>query len=68
MDDFIAYLDTSEVRRPGEELVARLQAKARLLGSGAVIIRDFHAGFARLPDRPSALPDRPSTGTGAAPT
>lgn len=35
--------------RPGEELVAQLQAKAKLLGSGAVIVRDFHAGFARLP-------------------
>ena len=34
--------------RPGEDLVAQLQAKAKLLGSGAVIVRDFHAGFARL--------------------
>jgi hypothetical protein len=45
--------------RPGEELVAQLQAKAKLLGSGAVIVRDFHAGFARLPPEWS-------TGTGAA--
>ncbi|MCP8999507.1 hypothetical protein NFC73_07150 [Pseudarthrobacter sp. RMG13] len=35
--------------RPTEELVARLQTKAKLLGSGSVIVRDFHAGFARLP-------------------
>lgn len=35
--------------RPTEELVARLQEKAKLLGSGSVIVRDYHAGFARLP-------------------
>lgn len=34
---------------PTEELVAQLQAKAKLLGSGSVIVRDYHAGFARLP-------------------
>lgn len=32
---------------PTEELVAQLQAKAKLLGSGSVIVRDFHAGFVR---------------------
>ena len=35
--------------RPTEELVARLQEKAKLLGTGSVIVRDCHAGFARLP-------------------
>ncbi|WP_235564692.1 hypothetical protein [Arthrobacter sp. Soil762] len=35
--------------RPTEELVVRLQEKAKLLGSGSVIVRDYHAGFARLP-------------------
>ncbi|UVJ39939.1 hypothetical protein [Arthrobacter sp. CJ23] len=35
--------------RVSEELVARLQAKAKLLGGGAVIVHDVHAGFARLP-------------------
>jgi hypothetical protein len=35
--------------RPTEELVAQLQTKAKLLGSGSVIVRDCHAGFARLP-------------------
>jgi hypothetical protein len=35
--------------RPTEELLARLQAKAKLLGSGSVVVRDCHAGFARLP-------------------
>jgi hypothetical protein len=45
--------------RPSEELVAQLRAKASLLGSGAVIVRDFHAGFARVA-RDS------STGPGAA--
>jgi hypothetical protein len=35
--------------RPTDELVAQLQAKARLLGDAAVIVRDLHAGFDRLP-------------------
>lgn len=35
--------------RPGEELLARLRAKAELLGGGAVIVHDDYAGFARLP-------------------
>jgi hypothetical protein len=36
--------------RPTEDLVAQLQAKARLLGDATVVVRDFHAGFDRLPD------------------
>jgi hypothetical protein len=40
--------------RPTEELVAELRAKAKLLGTGSVIIRDVHAGFARFTrDQPS---------------
>jgi hypothetical protein len=35
--------------RPTEELLAQLQVKAKLLGTGSVIVRDCHAGFARLP-------------------
>ena len=35
--------------RPTEELVAQLQAKARLLGDAVVIVRDLDAGFDRLP-------------------
>ncbi|GAB16239.1 hypothetical protein ARGLB_113_00960 [Arthrobacter globiformis NBRC 12137] len=35
--------------RPTEDLVSQLQAKARLLGDATVVIRDFHAGFDRLP-------------------
>ena len=35
--------------RPTEELVAQLQAKARLLGDATVVVRDLHAGFDRLP-------------------
>lgn len=43
-------LQTIEIfGRPGVALVARLQAKAELLGSGSVIVSDCHAGFARLP-------------------
>ena len=34
--------------RPTEDLVAQLRAKAQLLGSGTVIVRDVHAGFARF--------------------
>lgn len=33
---------------PGEELAARLRAKAEMLGTGLVRIHDFHAGFSRL--------------------
>ena len=35
--------------RPTDKLVAQLQAKAKLLGDAAVIVRDLHAGFDRLP-------------------
>lgn len=35
--------------RPSDELLAQLQAKARLLGDAIVIVRDLHAGFDRLP-------------------
>jgi hypothetical protein len=35
--------------RPTEELLAQLRVKAKLLGTGSVIVRDCHAGFARLP-------------------
>ena len=34
--------------RPSDDLLAQLQEKARLLGSGSVIVRDIHAGFARF--------------------
>lgn len=34
--------------RPSEELLARLRAKAQVLGGGAVIVHDVHAGFARF--------------------
>lgn len=43
-------LQTIEIfGRPGEAVVAQVQAKAELLGSGSVIVRDCQAGFARLP-------------------
>jgi len=34
--------------RPTEELLARLRAKAQLLGAGSVLVHDAHAGFARF--------------------
>ena len=34
--------------RPSDDLLAQLREKARLLGSGSVIVRDIHAGFARF--------------------
>lgn len=34
--------------RPTEELLARLRAKAQLLGTGSVLVHDVHAGFARF--------------------
>jgi hypothetical protein len=34
--------------RPGDELVGLFRAKAKLLGTGKVIVHDLHAGFARL--------------------
>ena len=34
--------------RPSEDLVAQLREKAQLLGTGSVIVRDVHAGFARF--------------------
>lgn len=33
---------------PSEELLARSKRKAEMLGSGTVIVRGLHAGFARL--------------------
>jgi hypothetical protein len=34
--------------RHSEDLVAQLREKAQLLGTGSVIVRDVHAGFARF--------------------
>ncbi|HEU4666290.1 MAG TPA: hypothetical protein VFS79_01400 [Arthrobacter sp.] len=34
--------------RPTEELLARLRAKAQLLGSGSVVVYEAHEGFARF--------------------
>ena len=42
--------------RPTEELLARLRAKAQLLGTGSVIVHELHAGFARLPALPPPQP------------
>jgi hypothetical protein len=42
--------------RPSEELVAQLREKAQLLGTGSVIVRDVHAGFARFTRGQPSLP------------
>jgi hypothetical protein len=42
--------------RPSEELVAQLREKAQLLGTGSVIVRDVHAGFARFTHGQPSLP------------
>ena len=34
---------------PGDAVLARLRAKAEMLGSGTVTVHRLHAGFARLP-------------------
>ena len=42
--------------RPSEDLVAQLREKAQLLGTGSVIVRDIHAGFARFTRGQPSLP------------
>jgi quinol monooxygenase YgiN len=34
--------------KPSDSLLERLRAKAAMLGSGTVVVHDFHAGFARF--------------------
>lgn len=46
---FIRMRSIEVFGRPTEELVAQLHAKAALLGDAAVIVRDLHTGFDRLP-------------------
>lgn len=42
-------METIEIfGKPTPEITAQLVAKAKLLGHGTVIVRDLHAGFARL--------------------
>jgi hypothetical protein len=44
----LIQLKTIEIfGRPSEDLLAQLRSKAQLLGTGTVIVRDVHAGFAR---------------------
>ncbi|MFC7847088.1 hypothetical protein ACFUTU_01280 [Arthrobacter sp. NPDC057388] len=46
---FIRMRSIEVFGRPTEELVAQLHSKAKLLGDATVTVRDFHAGFGRLP-------------------
>jgi hypothetical protein len=46
---FIRMRSIEVFGRPTEELVAQLRSKAKLLGDATVTVRDFHAGFGRLP-------------------
>jgi quinol monooxygenase YgiN len=48
---FADLLTMSSIRvygRPSEKTVSMLHEKARLLGSGRVIVHDLHAGFSRF--------------------
>jgi hypothetical protein len=38
--------------RPSEDLLEQLREKAQLLGTGSVMVRDTHAGFARFTSGP----------------
>jgi len=42
---FIKLLSTDIYGRPSDELLEQLQHKARLLGTGNVLIHDLHSGF-----------------------
>lgn len=46
--EFITLESIDVYGRPSEDLVERLKAKAKMLGSGAVRVHDLHAGFARF--------------------
>jgi hypothetical protein len=35
--------------KPSDDLVEQFKKKAEMLGSGAVLVHDLHAGFARFP-------------------
>ena len=38
--------------RPSDKALRQLHDKARMLGSGDVIVQRLHAGFSRIPERP----------------
>lgn len=48
---FINMLTIEIYGKPGEELLEQLQHKAKMLGTGTVLVRELHAGFAHLAAR-----------------
>lgn len=46
--EFIKMSGIDIYGRPSQGLLERLQLKAQMLGSGIVVVHEFHAGFARF--------------------
>lgn len=46
--EFIKMSGIDIYGRPSQSLLERLQLKAQMLGSGAVVVHELHAGFARF--------------------
>ena len=47
--EFIRLVAIDIYGKPSDDLVEQLKKKAEMLGSGAVLVHDLHAGFARFP-------------------
>jgi len=47
--EFIRLLAIDIYGKPSDDLMEQLNKKAEMLGSGAVLVHDLHAGFARFP-------------------
>ena len=47
--EFIRLLAIDIYGKPSDDLMEQLNEKAEMLGSGAVLVHDLHAGFARFP-------------------
>jgi hypothetical protein len=48
---FIKLLRIDVFGKPSDHLVEQLRQKAQILGSGTVLVHEFHAGFARFAGR-----------------
>lgn len=46
--EFIKMLGIDIYGKPGQALLERMQLKARMLGSGTVVVHEQHAGFVRF--------------------
>jgi quinol monooxygenase YgiN len=47
--EFIRLVAIDIYGKPSDDLMEQLNKKAEMLGSGAVLVHDLHAGFARFP-------------------